>query len=236
MSKDLFRDSPQEMERRVDRLVAHFRHAEFLFYESKPRGVPNARDLLWLLLQEAVHTARNMPDAERAMVSRIGSTMPSARAASHDAVGIGALEREDYEVQVSRLRDGMRQHDHIKVKETPTETATDRMVDILDLLRFVKAGRRGKDAQRMKRCVLARAAGLTIEQCGRIWDRDRIDFDRRAMWDIRSRVLGQILKGIETEFGLVRTTRGFRRLTVREIEARAKAKKRLHETSEERNA
>lgn len=226
MSKDLFRDSPEEMEKRIDRLVAHFRHAEFLFYQSKPRGVPNARDLLWLLIAEAVQTARALPDRERAMVGRVGSVLPSVRDTPGDA-----RFREN-----ARLDAGMSQYDRPNVRETVHEAAADRMVDILDLLRFVVGGRGGKDAKRMKRCVLARAGGLTIEQCGRIWDRDRIDFDRRSMHDIKSRVVGQILKGIETEFGLVRTTRGFRRLTIREIEARAKSKKRHHESSEEGNA
>ena len=221
-----FLDSPAELEKRIDRLVEHFRHAEYLFYASKPRGIPNPRDLLWLLLKDAMHTARNMPDAERAKLSRVGTSMPEVRAAIYDVASLHELEQQDYEAQVSRLRDGMRQYDHIQVRETPSETAIDRMTDVLDLLRFVKAGRGGKTVSRLRRCVLARASGLTIEQCGRIWDKHRTDFDRRAMHDLKSLTLGQILVGIEKHFGLVKTSRGFRRLTVREIERRKKARKR----------
>lgn len=211
----LFLDKPADMEKRIERLIGHFRHAESVFYATKPRGIPTPRDLLWLLLQDAMHTARYVQDRERAMVSRVGTVMPSTR----DTID------EAYQRELSRLLDGMAQYDATEVRHTPNETAVDRMVDVLDLLRFVVAGRRGREVQRLKRSVLARAAGLSIEQCGRIFDRHRIDFDRRAMHDLKDRVVGQVLAGIEAEFGLVRTSRSFRRLTLREIERRKKARK-----------
>lgn len=212
----LFLDSPSELEKRVGRLVEHFRHAEFIFFQSNPKGLPTPSGLLWILLQDAMHTARNTPDLERRMVSRVGSAMPSTRVTDNAA----------YQTELSRLLDGIPQFDAKEVRSTVNEAAVDRMVDVLDLLRLIVGGRRGKDVARMKRVVLARAAGLTIEQCGRIWDRSRIDFDRRSFHDIKSRVLGQLLAGIETHFWLKRTSRGFRRLTMREIERQTKARKR----------
>ncbi|MES0071877.1 hypothetical protein [Mesorhizobium sp. M0058] len=212
----LFLDTPANLEKRVDRLVEHFRHAEYLFYLKTPKGLPTPRDLLWLLVSDSVHTARQMPDLERRMVSRVGSAMPSAR----------ETEGERHQRELSRLLDGMPQYDATEVRVVVHEDASDRMVDILDLLRFVIGGHNGKDVLRMKRTAVARAAGLSIEQCGRIYDKHRLGFDRRAMHDIKGRVLGQILAGIEREFGLVRTSRSFRRLTVREIEKRNKERKR----------
>lgn len=211
----LFLDKPAEAEKRIERLIGHFRHAEYVFYASRPTGIPTPRELVWLLLQDAMHTARNLRDEERAMVSRVATVMPATR----DTID------EAYQRELSRLLDGMAQYDATEVRQTPNETAVDRMVDILDLLRFVVSGRKGRDVLRLKRCVLARAAGLSLEQCGRIFDRHRIDFDRRAMHELKSRVVGQILAGIERDFGLVRTSRSFRRLTVREIERRKKLRK-----------
>lgn len=212
----LFLDKPGELEKRIDRLVEHFRHAEYLFYLKSPKGLPTPHDLLWLLIADAVHTARLLPDVERRMVSRVGSAMPSAR----------ETEQEAFVRERSRLMDGMPQYDATEVRVVVHEDASDRMVDVLDLLRFVVGGHNGKDVLRMKRTVVARAAGLSIEQCGRIYDKHRLGFDRRAMWDIKQRIIGQVLKGIEREFGLVRTSRSFRRLTVREIEKRRKDRKR----------
>ncbi|PWJ81547.1 hypothetical protein C7441_11079 [Pseudaminobacter salicylatoxidans] len=196
-------------------MIEHFRHAESIFFVQAKRGLPTPRDLLWILITDAVRTAQHMPDLDRAAVSRVGSAMPAARDTESDA----------HQRQLSRLMDGMPEYDATGVRVVVHETDVDRMVDILDLLRFVVGGHNGRDVLRMKRCVVARAAGLTIEQCGRVYDKHRQGFDRRAMWDIRTRVLGQILAGIEREFGLVRTSRSFRRLTVREIEQRAKARK-----------
>ncbi len=211
----LFLDKPNDFNKRVDRLVEHFRLAETWFFIKNARGLPTPRDLLWLLICDAVHTARLLPDVERRMVSRMGSAMPSAR----------ETELEARIREVSRLADGMPQYDDTEVRVVVHEDASDRMVDVLDLLRFVVGGHNGKDVLRMKRTVVARAAGLSIEQCGRIYDKHRLGFDRRAMWDIRNRVLGQILKGIETEFGLVRTSRGFRRLSLKEIDRRRRDRK-----------
>lgn len=224
-----FAEPVRERTKRIDRLMQHFRFAEaawFIANEGK-KGLPTPMGLLWLLVQDAVHTSQNLPDRERQALSRVGSVMPEMRAASHDLASVHELNRRDYEAQVARLQAGMRQQEHIKVRETPSGEAVDRMTDVLDLFRFVVAGRKGKDASRLKAVVRARAAGLSLEQCGRIWDAQRKDFDRKAMSDTKQRVLGQILSGIEREFGLIRTSRSFRRLTVREIEARAKARKRL---------
>jgi hypothetical protein len=102
------------------------------------------------------------------------------------------------------------------------------MVDVLDLVRLVE----DRERDRLRRVVLARASGLSIQQCGRIWDKHRIGFDRRAMNDLQQRFIGQILVGLDKHFGLVRTSRGFRRLTVREIERRARANKRRAEEAE----
>lgn len=219
----LFLDKPAELEKRIDRLVDHFRHAENLFFTKNPHGLPSPRDLLWLLIEDAVHTARSMPFQELRLVQRVASALPATR----DTIE-AATFREN-----ARLEAGMNQYDTTVVRVAVNESSIDRMVDILDLFRFVVGGRAGKDAIRMKRVVQARAAGLSIEQCGRVWDRHRIDFDRRSMHDIKSKVLGQILQGIERTFGLVRTSRSFRRLTMREIEARKKARRRREREARE---
>jgi hypothetical protein len=212
----LFLDKPDELEKRIGRLLEHFRHAEFLFFNVAKRGLPSPRDLLWLLLCEAMETARNVPRDDLRLISRVGS------------VGMGARDTADlaYAREVSRLQSGMPQYDQTTVRSVPSEQAIDRMVDVFDLMRFVVAGRRGKDVLRTKRVVMARAAGLSLEQCGRIWDKHRLGFDRRSMHDVKMLVLGQILKGIEQHFGLVKTSRSFRRLTVREIEQAKRFRKR----------
>ena len=215
--KRLFLDTPAEMEKRIDRFVEHMRHAEGIFFASNKRGLPAPRDLLWILFADAVDTARNMPDVERRMVSRVGSAMPSSRETEHHA----------YVRELSRMAAGMPQYDTTEVRTVVHESAADRMVDIMDLLRFVRAGRQGQDAQRYKRTFLAHASGHGVEFCTRVWDRHRVDImSRQALHDVKSRVLGQILAGIEKEFGLVRTSRSFRRLNIREIEHRRKDRKR----------
>jgi hypothetical protein len=213
----LFLDTPQDLEKRIDRFIEHMRHAEGIFFASNKRGLPTPRDLLWLLFADAVDTARKMPDVERRMVSRVGSAMPSARETENEAF---ARER-------SRLMDGIPQYDATEVRIVVHESAADRMVDIMDLLRFVRAGRQGADALRHKRTFLAHAGGYGVEFCTRVWDPHRVDLmSRQSLHDIKSRILGQVLAGIELEFGLVRTSRGFRRLTIREIERRRKERKR----------
>ena len=219
----LFRDSPSDLEKRIDRLVEHFRHAESVFFAQAKSGLPTPRDLLWILICDAVKTARLLPDRERAVVSRVPSALPQSRITPDQA----------YAVELSRLQDnddlarrGMPPKHEPLAREAVNQTDVDRMVDVMDLLRFVVGGHNGRDVQRMKRTVLARAGGLTLEQCGRVYDKHRLGFDRRAMHDLKSRVVGQMLAGIEREFGLVRTSRSFRRLTIREIEKRSQRKKR----------
>ncbi|WEX10320.1 hypothetical protein [Chelativorans sp. AA-79] len=203
-----FLDSPRDLERRIDRLVEHFRHAEWMFYAQKPKGIPSPSDLLWLLLTDAMDTVRRLPFTELRQVSAVRTYMPGARVTPAD---FRAMRN-------ARLQAGMPEYDLQEPRQAVNQSAADRMVDVLDLLRFVS----GKNADRMRRVCLARAAGMSLEQCGRIWAKGRTDFDRRAMHDIRSRVIGQILDGIAKHFGLVKTSRGFRRLTVREIEQRKK--------------
>lgn len=213
----LFLDSPKDLEKRIDRFIEHMRHAEAIFFASNKRGLPTPRDLLWLLFADAVDTARKMPDVERRMVSRVGSAMPSARETENEAF---ARER-------SRLMDGIPQYDATEVRIIVHESAADRMVDVMDLLRFVRAGRKGTDALRHKRTFLAHAGGYGVEFCTRVWDKNRVDLmSRQSLHDVKQKVLGQILAGIEQDFGLVRTSRGFRRLTIREIERRRKDRKR----------
>ena len=213
----LFLDTPADLEKRIDRFIEHMRHAEDIFFVTSKRGLPTPRDLLWLLFADAVDTARNMRDQERRMVSKVGSAMPSAR----------DTENERRVRELARLIDGMPQYDDTEVRIVVHESAADRMVDIMDLLRFVRAGRQGQDALRYKRTFLAHAGGYGPEFCTRVWDKHRSDMmSRQTLHDVKSRVLGQILAGIEQEFGLVRTSRGFRRLTIREIEKRRKERKR----------
>ncbi|WP_027163399.1 hypothetical protein [Mesorhizobium sp. WSM1293] len=213
----LFLDTPADKEKRIDRFIEHMRHAEGVFFASNKRGLPTPRDLLWLLFADAVDTQRQMQNVERRMVSRVGSAMPSSR----------ETEGEAFIRERSRLEDGMAQYDTSEVRIVVHQSAADRMVDIMDLLRFVRAGRQGQDALRYKRTFLAHAGGNGAEFCTRVWDKHRVDImSRQSLHDIKSRVLGQILAGIEQEFGLVRTSRGFRRLTVREIERRRKERKR----------
>lgn len=215
--KSLFLDSPAEMEKRIDRFIEHMRHAEVVFFENSKRGLPTPRELLWLLFADAVDTQRKMKNVERAMVSRVGSAMPASR----------DTEREAHVRELSRLQDGMPQYDATEVRVVVHQSAADRMVDIMDLLRFVRAGRQGQDALRYKRTFLAHAGGHGVEFCTRVWDKHRVDImSRQSLNDIKSRVLGQILAGIEKDFGLVRTSRGFRRLTMREIDQRRRARKR----------
>lgn len=215
--KSLFLDSPAEMEKRIDRFIEHMRHAEVMFFETSKRGLPTPRDLLWLLFADAVDTQRKMRNVERRMVSHVGSAMPSWR----------ETELEARVRELSRLGDGMPQYDATEVHVVVHQSAVDRMVDIMDLLRFVRAGRQGRDATRYKRTFLAHAGGHGVEFCTRVWDKHRVDImSRQSLHDIKSRVLGQILAGIERDFGLVRTTRSFRRLTVREIDQRRRERKR----------
>lgn len=212
----LFLDSPKDLERRIERLLGHLRHAEYLFFNSNKTGLPTPRDLLWLLLQDAMETARDVPRDDLRMVKHVGTVMPATRDTAELA----------YAREISRLQSGMPQYDRTSVKTVPSEQAVERMVDVFDLLRFVVAGRNGKDVQRIKRTVMGRAAGLSLEQCGRIFDKHRTDFDRRSMHDLKQLVLGQILKGIEDQFGMVRTSRSFRRLTLKEIDQARRARKR----------
>lgn len=204
------------MEKRIQRLLQHFRHAEYLFFNANRTGLPTPRDLLWLLLTDAMETASNVPRDDLRMVKHVGTVMPATR----DTI------QEDHARRVARLQSGIPEYDNTSVRSVPSEEAIDRMVDVFDLLRFVVAGRAGKDVLRIKRTVMGRAAGLSLEQCGRIFDKHRTDFDRRSMHDIKQLVLGQVLKGIETEFGLVRTSRSFRRLTLKEIDHARRARKR----------
>ncbi len=229
--KRLFLDTPAELEKRIDRFIEHMRHAEDIFFTKNKRGLPTPRDLIWLLFADAVDTARNMPDVERRMVAKVGSAMPSSRETEHQA----------YVRELSRMADGMPQYDTTEVRIVVHQSAADRMVDIMDLLRFVRAGRQGQDAQRYKRTFLAHAGGHGVEFCTRVWDRHRVDImPRQSLHDVKSRVLGQILAGIEKEFGLVRTSRGFRRKTVREIDQlrreRKREEKRRRREEQENNA
>lgn len=208
----LFMDSPAEREKRIDRIVEHIRHAEWLHSTKKHSRAPTPATLLWLLLEDAMTTVRNTPFDELRQVSQVRSLMPQARVSDNEA----------WALQVARLSSGMRQWEDKQVRRAVNASDVDRMVDVLDLLRFVQ----GRDRDRLCRATLARAAGLSIDQCGRVWDRFRTDFDRRAMHDIKQRVVGQVLDGMDRHFGLVRTSRGFRRLTVREIEKRKKRRER----------
>lgn len=214
--KRLFLDTPVDLEKRIDRFIEHMRHAEDIFFAKNPHGLPTARDLLWVLFADAVDTARNMPDVERRMVARVGSAMPSSRETEHQA----------YVRELSRMADGMPQYDTTEVRIVVHESAVDRMVDIMDLLRFVRAGRAGQEVQRYKRTFLAHAGGHGVEFCTRVWDPYRTEvMSRQSLNDVKNRVLGQILAGIEQEFGLVRTSRSFRRLSVREIDQRRRDRK-----------
>lgn len=211
----LFLDSPKELEKRIDRMVDHFRTAEYLFYQTKSKGIPNPRELIWLLFQDAMRTARNTPFTEIYKLRSMRSALPDTRVSEADA----------FATKVARLSSGMSQYDDSVVRSKVNETDLDRMVDVLDLLRFAA----GEGALRRRRVVLARAAGLTNEQCARIWDRFRVYEGPRQMayvvYDAKQRVIGDILQGMDRHFALARTSRGFRRLSIREIERRKRAKK-----------
>lgn len=212
----IFFDTPSQLEKRIERMVEHFRHAEWIFENQKLLHRKDSRrkatsDLLWLLVQDAMHTVRNMPDNDRRRLAKLPTIMPGTRISFQEA----------YEIELSRLQAGMSQYDYKEQRSTINQSDVARMVDVLDLMRLVQH----RNARLMVRVTLARAAGLSIEQCGRIWDRHRIDFDRRAFHDIKSRTLGQILLGLEVELGLAKSARGLRRLTQREIEHRARLRK-----------
>lgn len=230
--KSLFLDKPSDRSKRIDRFVEHMRHAEGIFFTRKATGLPTPRDLLWILFQDAMHTHGQIRDQELAMVSRMGGCLPTSRVTIDEA----------YQLELSRLTDGIPQYDKTAVRIVVHQSDADRMTDILDLLRFVAAGRAGKDVARLTRTFLAHAMGYGPEFCTRIWDRYRVGaMSRQSLHrDVKERVIGQILAGIEREFDLVRTTRGFRRLTVREIEWRNKMRKReearIKREEEEANA
>lgn len=216
--KHLFLDTPAEFEKRIDRMVAHIRHAEMLYDATKPQRGPDRRDanrsreFIWLLLRDAMHTARNTPDNDRRRLEAMPTIMPGTRVTLQDA----------WEITVSRLQAGMSAYDATKVRQTINQSDQDRMLDVLDLLRFVQ----GRNARRMVKVTQGDAAGLSLEQCLHIWAPYSEGLDRRTLFDIRSRTLGQMLQGLDEHFGLVRTARGFRRLTVREIEKRARRRAR----------
>lgn len=204
----LFLDTPSELSKRIDRLIRHLRQADEAHHMRRPGRTPSMIEGLWVLLQDAMETARRTPDVERRRLGSMKSSWPGAR----------IDELEAFVARLSRLQQGLPEFEATEVRATVSEAAVDRMVDVLDLLRFV---RQDRDAARPLRVVLARAAGLSLEQCGRVWDRSRAQpLDRRAFHDIKTRILGRIAKGMAEEFGLVRTGRGYERLTLREIEAR----------------
>ena len=180
-------DSERDRKVRIERLIVHLRHGQYLFLSTTRKRAPSPHDVYWVLFCDAMKTARNMPDTELDKVRRVRSSMPDVRFSPQDA----------YEIELDRLRCGMSQYDPVRVKQPVSETDVERMVDILDLLRFV--GGKGNIVV-IKKTFLARAAGLTLEQCARIWNRHQTDFDRRKLSYLKRRVIGQVIKGVKDEF------------------------------------
>lgn len=189
-----FLDSPAQLQKRIARIEGHFRHARMIYDATHPYGgLPMASDLVVILLRDAMYCHRMIPDAERQRLSRIKTWMPANRFSDLDA----------YELELSRLLTGMSAFDPTKVRVSVSADDVDRMVDVLDLLRFV----RGVEANRDCRLVLASSAGLTLEQCARVWDRFRVWGSmrevRRLIREAEQRIAGQILSGMARDFGLV---------------------------------
>lgn len=204
----LFLDTPAQFDKRIERMVSHLRHAEFIHQEGTKDRVQTPAKLIWLLFQDAMQTNACITDKELNQVRRVACSLPSGR-------------RSEFEAHVTmaqRFKEGMPIFDRSRIRRQPRAADIDRMVDVLDLLRFVT----GADAKRQKVVFLARASGLSLEQCGRIYDRHRAEFSRQTMYSIRQAVVGQVMVGLDRHFGLVRTGRFFRRLTIREIEQRSK--------------
>lgn len=192
----LFLDSPQELSKRIDRLLQHLKFAAELHRLQRPGRTAVLPDLIWLLFVDAMETSHSIRNAEQSRLSSLHSRFPRSR----------VDELETFVQRLSRLQEGLPEFEATQTRVAASEAAIERMVDVLDLMRFVRAGRAGADPVRLKRVVLARASGLSLEQCARIWDRNRLsEFDRRSFHDIKTRVIGQIIKGMADEFGLVRT-------------------------------
>jgi hypothetical protein len=218
----LFLDTPLELSKRIDRLIEHLRRAEEMHPGRRPGRTPSMIDSLWVLLQDAMETARRTPDVERRRLGSMKGSWPTARV---DAI-------EDFVARLSRLQQGLPEFEATEVRVAVSEAAVDRMVDVLDLLRFV---RQDRDATRPLRVVLARAAGLSLEQCGRVWDRSRAQpLDRRAFHDMKTRILGRIAKGMADEFGLLRAGGDFQRLSFREIEERDNCRQQVEKARAQR--
>ncbi|MGB3833738.1 MAG: hypothetical protein WA975_17955 [Mesorhizobium sp.] len=222
----LFLDNPKELERRVERLVDHFKHADHLLREnSKVRSRSRTPiRLLWVLFEEAGRTARSMPDRELQMVRGAGSSMPKWR----------LTEAEAYAIELGRRLDPRfsTPYDRSKTIRLSDGEAVNRMVDVYDLLRFV----RKEGWQRRRAVLMARTSGLTVEQCSRIWNRHLAYEGPRhrslVVNDAIQRALSEILLGIQEHFYLRHTGRGFERLSEREIEKR-KRRREYQEASDE---
>lgn len=145
------------------------------------------RQLIWLLLSDSLDVLDRIPDQERRWLSS------GTRSGGWNAVGL--TKNELIELERLRIMSGMMPFDGT-TKVMPQRDDVERAVDVVGWLRFVS---KGDDHSLQKAAVLLAkgAQDMAIKVAGR---RGR---SSQAAYEIRTQVVGRILRGLRDFAGIV---------------------------------
>lgn len=150
------------------------------------------RQLVWLLLSDSLDVLDRIPDQERRWLSS------GTRSGGWSAVGL--TKNELIEIERLRIMSGMMPFDGT-TKVMPQRDDVERAVDVVGWLRFVS---KGDDHSLQKAAVLLAkgAQDMAIKVAGR---RGR---SSQAAYEIRTQVVGRILRGLRDFAGIVPDSHG----------------------------
>lgn len=244
---ELFKEGLEEAHKRIDRLVEHFRHADYLVRQKllvqavERRGgarrlnaeeqrladlAREKKELLMTLFAEAVLVERSLPDGERSLLRGGNNFWRRVVLTDADAWFAQNARKSDLRFRGTHLAFSSEYDEPVKPRARSAD-AVQRCWDVLDLLRFIQS----EGAVQLKSLVWNRASGMPVDECARKLNPNHVyDGPRHRRYVVNeaiNRALSEIFKGMESEFHLRFTARGLERLAEREIDRRAKVRKRI---------
>ncbi|MCB1423210.1 MAG: hypothetical protein KDJ69_12245 [Nitratireductor sp.] len=183
------------VDKAADEVFQYLKTCDYLARESVFKREPTPYDVLNFAFKDAMRTHRKIPDRERTMLNSMRSTMPE----------VTRSDKELYDIQLDRLLSGMPSHYGNTQLKHYDRMALDRMMMAFDLLNFIQS----KDWHRLRKLVLLRANGATVDQCSRFWNKRRPTFSRQYLLQLIQKAYGQVYVGLERKHGIYRNHRSF---------------------------
>jgi hypothetical protein len=173
-----------------DDILRWLGHGSELAWELKGERSGH-RDVIWSLLVEAIDLIDRTPDQERRWLTS------GTRSGGWNMIGLTAADLR--EIERLRVLSSMKPFEG-EANYGPQRSDLRRALGVMEWLRWCNSTRQ---SVRLVKAAVALARGGETELVHKLYSPNRKKQSRQTTYEIKTRVVGQILRGLREDFGII---------------------------------